>query len=63
MKQKPIEPKISAPDLAIDTNKSQDQHKELSKIIESIVRPSDEYQYLSYEPKKQKKKKRKSQHM
>lgn len=61
VQQKSIELKISRTDLAIDTNISQTQHNESSKIIEVIVRPSEEYQYLPYELKKQKKKKRKSQ--
>ena len=59
--EKTIEPKITernSMEISIDTDKKQSQ--ELSNLIEGIINPSDELQYVPYELRKQRKKKRKS---
>ncbi len=59
--EKPIEPKITernSMEISIDTDK--EQSKELSNLIEGIINPSDELQYVPYELRKRRKKKRKS---
>ena len=61
IEEKPIESKINRTELSIEPNKTQEQDLNVSQILEAIVRPSEDYQYLPYEFKKQKKKKRKSQ--
>lgn len=45
-------------ELLLDKNKQQDQ--DLSKIIEGIITPTEEYQYVPFELRKRRKKKRKS---
>lgn len=59
--QKAIEKKISETNsmkMSPDKNNQQEQH--LSKIIEGIITPTEEYQYVPFELKKRSKKKRKS---
>lgn len=58
---KSVEPKTleaNSMDLSLDKNKQQDQ--DLSKIIEGIITPTEEYQYVPFELRKRRKKKRKS---
>lgn len=58
---KPIEPKLSetnSMELSLEKDKLQEQ--DLSKIIDVIITPSEEYQYVPFELRKRKKKKRKS---
>lgn len=45
-------------ELSLDKNKQQDQ--DLSKIIEGIITPTEEYQYVPFELRKRRKKKRNS---
>jgi len=59
--EKPSEPKITehnSMEISIDTDKKQSQ--ELSNLIEGIINPSNELQYVPYELRKRRKKKRKS---
>jgi len=59
-RDKPIEPKISetnSVELPLDKNIKQD--KNLSKIIEAIITPTEEYQYVPFELRKRRKKKQK----
>ena len=50
--------KVDSMELPLKNDKPQEQ--DLSKIIEAIITPTEEYQYLPYELRKRKKKKRKS---
>jgi len=57
----PIKTKISennSMELTLDKNKQQDNN--LSKIIDGIITPTEEYQYVPFELRKRRKKKRKS---
>ena len=59
--EKPVEPKISEDNsLELPLDKNEPQSQDLSKIIEGIITPTEEYQYVPYELKKRRKKKRKS---
>jgi hypothetical protein len=49
---------INSIELSLDKDKQQDQN--LSKIIEGIITPTEQYQYVPFELRKRRKKKRKS---
>lgn len=59
--QKPNEIKFSETNsFELSPVKNQQQDQDLSKIIEGIITPTEEYQYVPYELRKRRKKKRKS---
>ena len=61
VEEKRIEPRFNRTELSVETDIVQEHDLHLSKIMDAIVRPSEELQYLPYHLKKQKKKKRKHQ--
>jgi hypothetical protein len=61
VQERSIETKIHSNELSFDTTKQLHQHQDSWKIIDAIIKPSEDLQYLPYELRKQKKKKRKSQ--
>ncbi len=48
------------PELKPDLHKQPEQNQDLSSLLEVIIKPVEEHNYLPYELRKQKKKKRKS---
>lgn len=61
IQEKSIATKMQTNELPFDSTKQLQQTQDFSKILDAIIKPSEDYQYLPYELKNKKKKKRKSQ--
>jgi hypothetical protein len=58
IEEKPVVSKTNKTELSVETNKARDIDMKVSQIMDAIVQPSEDYQYLPYDLKKQKKKKK-----
>lgn len=54
--EKYLKMKMQTAELSFDSTKQHQQHQEFSEIMDAMIKPTEEYQYMPFELKKQKKK-------